>query len=214
MRCGVRPHLARLARLARLAVLAPAFTLALAAIGASPAHADDRADHRVRVFSELDPLTFANLGYGVQVGIRHPALRGLRLAVASFSLHVPDVIAQLGGNDGFDLRVRPSAALYALYYFAPPGRDGLAIGGSLRYLRPRYQHEDVPGAEVTVGEVSPEVIVGYQWHPLHNGFYLQPWFALGVVVAHDGEPTVGAHTYDELPVIPFFTVNVGWELAL
>lgn len=211
MRCGVRPHLVRLAR---LALCTSALALALAAAGASQAHADNRGDGRVRLFSELDPLTFANLGYGVQVGVRHPALRGLRLAVASFSLHVPDVISQLGGNDGFDLRVRPSAALYALYYFAPPGRDGFTVGGSLRYLRLRYQHEDVPGVETTVGEVSPEVIVGYQWHPFHNGFYLQPWFALGVVVSHDGEPTVGTHTYDELPVSPFFTVNVGWELAL
>jgi len=192
----------------RLVLLAIALTLP------AHAHADERAGERVRLHAELDPLTFANAGYGGQIGLRHPALRGVRLAVASFSLHVPDVVAQLGGNDGFDLRVRPSAALYALYYVAPAGRDGFAIGGSMRYLRLRYRRDDVPGAEATVGELSPEAIVAYQWHPFRNGFYLQPWLALGVVLSHHGEATVGARTYDELPVSPFFTVNVGWEQAL
>lgn len=168
----------------------------------------------MRLFAELDPLTFANAGYGSQIGIRHPALRGVRIAVASFSLHVPDFVSQLGGNEGFDQRVRPSAALYILYYFSPPGRGGLAVGGAMRYLRLRYRHDDVAGEEAHVGELSPEAIVAYQWHPFENGFYLQPWVGLGVVLAHDGKAVVGPHTYDELPVIPFFTVNVGWELAL
>src|SRR5690349_3453902 len=79
-----------------------------------------RAD--VWLHAELDPLTFANGGYGGQIGIRHPALHGVRLAIASFSLHVPDPIAQIG-NDGFDERVRPSGAIYALYYPREAGRD-------------------------------------------------------------------------------------------
>ena len=197
LRCGVLPRL----------VL---FVLVLALSLPSRAHADER----VRLFAELDPLTFANAGYGSQLGIRHPALRGVRIAVASFSLHVPDVVSQLGGNDGFDLRVRPSAALYVLYYFSPPGRGGFAVGGSLRYLRLRYRHDDVAGEEANVGELSPEAILAYQWHPFKNGFYVQPWVALGVALSHDGKAVVGPHTYNELPVIPFFTVNVGWELAL
>jgi hypothetical protein len=163
---------------------------------------------------ELDPLTFANAGYGGQLGIRHHALHGLRLAIASFSLHVPDPIAELGGNAGFDVRVRPSGALYALYYFEPAGRGGLAIGGSVRYLRYRYEHDDVPGAAATTRELSPEVIVAYQWHPFHDGFYVQPWLALGVTVLRSGEPDVGDRTYDPLPVSPFFTVNLGYERDL
>ena len=58
------------------------------------------------------------------------------------------------------------------------------------------------------------MIVGYQWHPFQNGLYVQPWAALGVVLWRDGEPTVGDRTYDESPVIPFFTVNIGWEQRL
>lgn len=168
----------------------------------------------VVVHAELDPLPFVNSGYGGQLGVRHPALGGVRLAIASFSLHVPDPIAQMGSNDGFDQRVRPSGALYALYYFRAAGRDGFAVGGSLRYLRVRYQHDDVFGERADTREVSPEAIVGYQWHPFDNGFYLQPWFALGISVWRDGEPVVGPHRYDALPVSPFFTVNVGYEHAL
>lgn len=176
----------------------------------SAAHADDRT----YLHAEVDPLPFANAGYGGQLGLRHPALRGVRIAAASFSLHVPDFLAQLGGNDGFDLRVRPSAALYVLYYFKAAGRDGLAVGGSMRYLRLRYRHDDVPGAEATVDEVSPEAILAYQWHPFDSGFYVQPWFALGVTLSRDGDAVVGNRSYDELPVSPFFTVNLGWEQRL
>jgi hypothetical protein len=197
----------------------PPLRLAFAAsvlLATVPARADDApaVDDALWLHAELDPLTFANGGYGAQIGIRHPALHGVRLAIASFSLHVPDPIAQLGGNDGFDVRVRPSGALYALYYLHAAGHDGPAIGASLRYLRLRYEHDDVPGGQADVTELSPEAIIGYQWHPFHNAFYLQPWLALGVTVLRRGEPVVGDKRYSELPVQPFFTVNIGWEQRL
>jgi hypothetical protein len=181
------------------------------ALVASPAFADEPP---TLVHAELDPLTFINSGYGAQIGIRHPALHGVRLAIASFSLDVPDVVGQLGGNDGFHVRVRPSGAIYALYYFNPASRDGFAVGGSVRLLRYEYEHDDFPGQIAHVTEISPELIGGYQWHPFHNGFYLQPWVAFGVALYHSASPIVGTHTYQELPVSPFATVNVGWELSL
>jgi hypothetical protein len=178
------------------------------------ARGEDGTPDVAMLHAELDPLTFANSGYGGQIGIRHPALHGLRLAIASFSLHVPDLLSQIGGNDGFDLRVRPSGALYALYYPRPATHDGLVIGASLRYLRLRYEHDDLPDQHADVSEISPEAIVGYQWHPFHNGFYLQPWLALGVTVWRDGDPVVGDRRYSALPIQPFFTVNLGWEQRL
>lgn len=164
---------------------------------------------------ECDPLPFATGGYGCQVGVRPPALHGVRIAAAQFSLDVPDVVAELGGNDGFHVAVRPgSGALYALYYLEAPGRDGFAFGGSLRYLCYRYTHDDAPDQRADQTVLSPEVIAAYQWHPFDNGFYVQPWIALSVAGSHSGSATVGGHTYDELPVSPFFTVNLGWEHSL
>ena len=172
-----------------------------------------RADDRVYLHAELDPLTFVNGGYGGQLGIRLPQLQGVRLAIASFSLHVPDVLSQIG-NAGFDERVEPSGALYVLYYFRPAGHDGFAVGGSFRYLRVRYERDDLPGVETHVTELSPEAILGYQWHPFHNGFYLQPWLALGVVLHRSRDTAVGDRTYNEFPISPFFTVNIGYEQGL
>ncbi len=170
-----------------------------------------RADDQTLLHAELDPLTFANQpGYGGQIGVRHPALHGVRIAIASFALHVPDVLSGLLGNDGVDQRVRPSGAIYGLYYVGPPGKDGLAIGASLRYLRIRYELESDPAMRIDVSELSPEVIAGYQWHPLDGRFYVQPWFALGVTVWRSR----GLGFAYEPPVSPFFTVNVGYELAL
>lgn len=71
---------------------------------------------------ETDPLPLIQGGYGLQAGVR-PAGTPWRIAVASFSLDVPDPAVQVGGNDGFHLRVRPSAALYVLRYF-PGGTAG------------------------------------------------------------------------------------------
>jgi hypothetical protein len=178
---------------------------------AAPARADD--DPLV-VHAEVDPFPFSTGRYGGQIGVRHPALHGVRIAVASFSLDVPDLIAQIGGNSGFHVDVRPSGAVYMLFYPKPVGQDGVAIGASMRYLRFRYTHDDAPGERADVSELSPEAIVGYQWHPFKNGFYLQPWLALGIVLHRSAEPTVSGHTYDELPVSPFFTVNIGWEQRL
>mgnify|MGYP000376098636 CR=1 FL=1 len=75
---------------------------------------------------ETDPLPLIQGGYGLQAGVR-PAGTPWRIAVASFSLDVPDPAVQIGGNDGFHLRVRPSAAIYVLRYF--PGRSGWLVGG-------------------------------------------------------------------------------------
>lgn len=189
----------------------PYLIVITAAVMGRTAHADPTP---TLVDGECDPFPFATGGYGCQVGIRPAALHGVRISLASFSIDVPDVIAEVNGNDGFDVEVRPSLALYVLYYLHAPGQDGVAVGGSLRYLRWRYRHDDFPGEEATTSEVSPEAIVGYQWHPFHNGFYLQPWLGLSVTLHRSGEPVVGDQRYDPLPVQPFFTVNIGYEHAL
>lgn len=185
------------------------WTLALlvAIAGASGARADE-----VRLHAELDPLPFVRDGYGGQIGARTGALR---LALASFALDVPDFAAQLGGNDEFHVRVRPSAALYVLVYPArfARGRDGFAIGGAMRYLRLRYTHDALPDVHDDVRELSPEVIVGYQWHPTRYGFYVQPWFGLAGTLYRSHDPVVGDRAYDPLPLQAFFTVNLGWELV-
>lgn len=183
--------------------------LGLALALATDARADVPAPWLVS--AEVDPLPFATRGYGMQIGVRPPALGGIRIALASFLVNVPRPVAELGGNDGFEVTVRPSAAIYVLHYFAKPGRDGLAVGGALRYLRLWYRHDDVPGAEAFTSELSPEAIVAYQWHPGGGGFYLQPWVGLSFTAVRSGEPVVGSKTYDPLVVQPFFTVNIGWE---
>jgi hypothetical protein len=188
--------------------------LVLALASAIPSVA--QADERLWLHGEVDPLPFATGGYGGQLGVRHPALGGVRLAVASFSLNVPGVVAQLGGNDGFEVRVRPSGALYVLYYLEAQGRDGFAFGSALRYLRLRYRHDDEPG-EAEASELSPEAIAAFQWHPLPSGaahgLYVQPWIGLSVTALRRGDRSVGGRAYDALPVQPFFTVNLGWELS-
>lgn len=167
------------------------------------------ADEPLRLHVEADPLPFVQSGYGVQVGARGAVLGRTRVALASFSLDVPDFAAELGGNDGWGIRVRPSTAVYVLHYL----RSGIIVGGSVRVLRLRYSHDDVGGHIDTV-ELSPEVITGYYWRPTRYSFYVQPWFGLSTMVWRSDEARVGDRVYDALPVQAFFTVNLGWELVL
>ena len=121
------------------------------------------------------------------------------------------MIAQLGGNDGFHQHVRHSNALYVLY-FLDEG-SGFAFGGSMRLLRLSFTFDGETGAAKT-WELGPEAIAAYKWQPTDYGFYVMPWVAVGVTLYHHGDPTVGAHTYDPLPVNLFATMNVGWDFWL
>src|SRR2546423_7405791 len=103
--------------------------LALLALLTSTARADDPTLGQL----ECDPLPFSTGRYGCQIGIRPNAFHGVRISIAQFSIVAPDAIAQIGGNDGFHLDVRPgSGAIYVLYYLKRPGQDGLTFGGSMR----------------------------------------------------------------------------------
>ena len=184
--------------------------IALLLLAAGPATADE--PHRLH--AEVDPLPFILGGYGGQIGFRAAQAPRLRFAVASFALDVPDPVAQLDSdNDGFHIRVRPSGAFYCLYFLSGT-RGGWVAGGSLRYLRLEYSHDDVPDAETDVGELSVEAIAGYKWHPWDAGFYLQPWVTVARALARSDDAVVGDHEYQQMFVQLFATVNLGWELAL
>ena len=171
-------------------------------------------DEPHRLHAEVDPLPFALGGYGGQIGFRGAGQPRLRFAVASFALDVPDAIAQLDSdNDGFHVRVRPSGALYCLYFLSGP-RGGWVAGGSLRYLRLEYSHDRVADQRARIGELSIEAIGGYKWHPWDAGFYLQPWLTIARALARSGDAVVGDREYQQ-PFVQFFaTVNLGWELSL
>ena len=171
----------------------------------SVAHAEDRD---LRIHLEIDPQPFILGGYGIQPGVRY---NHLRAGLGNFSLDVPDAIAQLGGNDGFHQHVRPSNALYILYFLND--RSGLAFGGSLRLLRLSTTRDGETETAKT-WEFGPEAIAGYKWMPTKYGFYVMPWVAVGVTLYRNHDATVAGRTYDPLPVNLFATVNIGYELSL
>lgn len=177
-------------------------------LAASTAHAEpaDLADLRLHL--EVDPQPFALGGYGIQPGIRY---NHLRAGLGNFRLDIPDVVTELGGNDGFHQHVRHSNALYILYFL--DDRSGFAFGGSLRLLRLTFTR-DGETAEAKKWEIGPEAIAGYKWQPTKYGFYVMPWVAIGVTLHSSGDATVAGRTYDPLPVNLFATINLGWEFRL
>lgn len=93
-------------------------------------------------------------------------------------------------------------------------RAGLVAGGSLRYLRYEYTHDDFAGERARGGEVSIEAIIGFKWHLGGFGFYLQPWLGISRGLFDNGSSTVGDRDYEQPILSPFATVNLGWELEL
>lgn len=175
----------------------------LLCLAPTSAYADD-----VRLHLEIDPQPFILGGYGIQPGIRY---NHLRAGLGNFRLNVPDLLTELGGNEGFHQTVRHSNALYILYFLEEG--SGFAFGGSIRVLRLSYTFDGETDT-ATVWELGPEAIAGYKWQPTDYGFYVMPWVAVGVTLYRNGEPTVGTHEYDPLPLNMFGTVNVGWDFWL
>ena len=172
---------------------------------ATLAHAQD-----TRIHLELDPLPFILGGYGVQVGVAPAPLPGWRVGLGNFSLEVPDFAAQLNSaNDGFHVKVRRSHALYGRHFFS--GLRGFCVGGSLRYLRLEYTHDDSPGARARITELSIEAIGGYKWHPADNGFYIMPWLAIAKPLYATDTVQLDDNTYEPDFVQLFATANLGWQ---
>ena len=171
----------------------------------STARADD-----TRLHVELDPLPFLLGGYGVQLGVAPGPLPGWRFGLGNFSLDVPDFAAQRNSdNDGFHIHVRRSHALYGLHFFSD--LRGWCVGGSVRYLRLEYTHDNTPDERARIGELSVEAIGGYKWHPTKAGFYVMPWLAIALPLASSDTATVGDATYEADFVQVFATANIGWQ---
>jgi hypothetical protein len=110
---------------------------------------------------------------------------------------------------GFHLKIQPTPALFvhAIY-------KGFLLGGSLRYLRLAYTHDDFAGERSHTQDISLEAIAGYRWFPTKSGFYLHPWLGLSTSLHQSGDARVGDRSYQALSIQPFATVNLGWELSL
>lgn len=184
---------------------------AVLCIAALVALTTDVHAERPTLHAEIDPLPFALGGYGIQIGLAHKALPGWRFGLGNFSLEVPDASSQLNSdNKGFHLKVRRSHALYALRFFSTD-RRGWCVGGSARYLRLEYTHDDSPGAKARLAEVSVEAIGGYKWHPFKAGFYVMPWLAIALPLYATADPVVGDSEYNPDPLSVFATANLGWQ---
>lgn len=190
-------------------ILLCVLALAVSGLHVSPASAD-----RGTLHLEVDPTPFILGGYGVQPGFAPAQLPGWRFGLGNFSLDVPDFVAQLNDdNDGFHIRVRRSHALYVLHFFSD--LRGWCVGGSLRYLRTEYTHDDVPGLSARASEFSIEAIGGYKWHPFPRvGFYVMPWLAIARGLFTIGDQQVGDRRYQPDFVQFFATANIGWEFGL
>jgi hypothetical protein len=185
----------------RVAVVAIVATLA------STARADSW-----RVSADVDLNTVAELGGSLWIAVKPPATPQWRFGGGGFFTGVPRVFVDLDErNRDEGWVVLPRGALAFVEWFPRGDARGFYIGAYAGYVRFRYTRDDMLG-DAAVGHVTFEPHVGYQWFPFANGAYIQPWIGFAAVLRTDGSATVGDQAYAELPVVPLYGVNLGYEL--
>jgi hypothetical protein len=187
------------------------FSLAILALAAVPAAADDPPDARWHYGIELDPLPFALGGYGGLVSVRPD--RRWKIGLSSYGVDYPNAFVT-GDDAGFHLHIKPSSVLmidYSLTGDTP--RGGWFVGGEVRQARIAYTHDDAPGMTTDVTHYELAVSGGYVWYPFeHTGLFLQAWGSVGHYVWSTGTPTVDGHTYHPAAIVPYATVHIGFEI--
>jgi hypothetical protein len=190
----------------RALVIVALSVLSLPAL-ARPARADSW-----RVSADVDLNTVAELGGSLWVTVKPPAAPHWSFGAGGFYTGVPSVFVELDSrNDDEGWDVRPRGVLGFAHYYFKGAERGFFVGAYSGYVRIRYTREGMAG-NATIGHVTFEPHAGYQWFPFAHGFYVQPWLGFAILAKTDGSGSVGDETYAELPIVPLYGLNVGYEL--
>jgi hypothetical protein len=165
----------------------------------------------LRMSVEIDPADYTVYhGWGGFLGIRPAATSPWRFRLGGGAATLPDVAVQnTDHNKGWHQRIDGVVTLAAHRYFGH-SRGGLFAGPVAGWSSITFTAPD--GGDVEVGNIFVGADLGYRWFPLRNhGLVITPHLGAIVPVYKSHEPTVGAMTYDLLPVIPMPQLLVGWE---
>ncbi|MEZ4892938.1 MAG: hypothetical protein R3A50_11165 [Saprospiraceae bacterium] len=165
-------------------------------------------------FIETDPSTFALGGYAAHIRFKPANSEHLLLGLGTYSLDFPEVMINMNGKNkdkGWDLRIKNAYSFFGEYYFSEAGKKwytGLQLGVQNFRLKNEAVIEDQANFQNLI--VMPSL--GYSWTPFKFPLYLKPWLGLGYTTKLSGENVLQEQTYDIAPLVPFFTLHVGYRL--
>lgn len=155
---------------------------------------------------ETDPATFALHGAAAHLRVRSEAMPGWTVGAGAYLLDFPALMVDLNeANKGeaWDVRIAPGIGLFVDHSL---GQSGLQWGMQLG-----MQRFEASNAGQAKGDGFWNLLVmprlGWEWHPMGNGFYLFPWAGLGWTRTIAGS----SGAYDVAPLVPFATLHAGWQ---
>ena len=178
-----------------------------------PAH-DARGQSKPVLSVETDPATFVFGGYAFHLRGAPAAASHWVFGLGAYAMNFPDLFVDLNPenrDEGWEVRLQRGWGFFAEYYF-DPRRRGWYVGGQLATQRFHVRNEAAPGAKGRFTNVLIMGQAGYRWFPLGaRTLYVQPWAGLGYTSPVSGDRRAGGERYDVAPILPFFTVHLGYE---
>lgn len=169
--------------------------------------------NRASFFIETDPSTFVFGGYAAHLRFKPADNKHLLFGFGTYALNFPKAMVNMNAenkNKGWKLRINTAYSFFGEYYFGAAGEKwytGLQVG----VQNFRLKNETAANNEVKYQNLLLMPSVGYSWAPFKSSLYLKPWLGLGYTTKISGKNVLQGQTYDIAPIVPFFTLHVGYR---
>lgn len=155
---------------------------------------------------EGDVSDYLESGYSLWAGYKPAALPQWRFALGTFAANLPGFLVPTGWT------VRETGYLVAGAHWYPSGdRRGWYLGGLVGYVQSGFGNTAAAGQSAAIGHLSLVPAVGYQWFPLGDHFYVEPWLGLSFNLPLGSEPTLAGQTVPDTFFNPLPALHLGWE---
>jgi hypothetical protein len=163
---------------------------------------------------EIDPMAFILKGHSIHLRYSPMASDHFLVGIGAYALNLPDAIVDLNSHNrdrGWSVRIRSAYALYA-EYFPKTTNDGWFIGEQVGIQSFKLNNNREGTASTSFNTVLAMTYTGYSWRPRGGSWYLKPWVGVGLTDRIDGINRIGSSRYQVGPIVPFFTLHVGYTL--
>jgi hypothetical protein len=174
--------------------------------------AQEHAPSQTTFSVETDPSTFLFKGYALHVRIKPKHSQHWVVGAGAYALDMPSLMVNLNAdnkNRGWNVRINSAYGLFGEYYLKEVNR-GWFLGLQTSIQNYKISNDNLAGTSSRYRNLLLMPSVGYNWHPFRFPLYLKPWAGVGYTTRLSGENRVRDRTYHIVPLVPFFTMHVGF----
>ena len=162
---------------------------------------------------ETDPMPYFLNGYSVHTQVSFEKLSHWRFGMGGFYMEYPEFMINLEPDNkdkGWNVHMHGMA--FAVEYYLKRQTEGLFMGAAFLTGFFEVSNNNVSNEKINYTSFLPTFRIGYRWLPFKdNGFYILPWFGLGVTASKAPDTQVGSMEYVVNRVTPLVSLHVGYE---